>query len=189
MSQYYFMVASLPLLTYENAAPIRSEEFLDIARANMRPGDVAKVIGASIDAPQAVACATPAERAWRVYERGLRNVLVRARGARRAIDAGQYIRTDYLLHDETERAGLEELAREATSAPSPLTGEDLLNRARWDELESLTAGHSFDVEHVVLYYLKLQLLERRGKFTRDQGEPAFQLATESIMNDYYEGQE
>ena len=187
MSQYYFLVASLPLLTYDDEAELSSEQFLEIIKTNLHPADSATVAAASIEAPRTVDGASVSERMWRTYDRGLRNVLARSRAPQRNTDANHYIRTDELLHDETQRAGLEELAREATLAPSPLSAEDLLNRARWRELENLEVGHNFDVQYLVVYYLKLQLLERRGLFNRDDGEAAFLSVTESSMNDYYRG--
>ena len=168
MSQYYFLVASLPLLTYDDEAELSSEQFLEIIKTNLHPADSATVAAASIEAPRTVDGASVSERMWRTYDRGLRNVLARSRAPQRNTDANHYIRTDELLHDETQRAGLEELAREATLAPSPLSAEDLLNRARWRELENLEVGHNFDVQ---LRYragrVPLRLRFRQNRATRD----------------------
>ncbi|MFW5685010.1 MAG: DUF2764 family protein, partial [Spirochaetota bacterium] len=79
-----------------------------------------------------------------------------------------------------------EAAREAFSHDSPLSGEDALDRARWRFLDDLEAGHYFDLDRVVIYFLKLQLLARRRLFTRTRGEERYAGITERIMNDYYQ---
>ena len=51
MSQYYFLVASLPFLSYDGERAAVPEEFLASAREHLTPRDYAIVSSARIDAP------------------------------------------------------------------------------------------------------------------------------------------
>jgi len=70
--------------------------------------------------------------------------------------------------------GSAELAAEAAGMINPLEAESLLNRARWQFLEQLEVGHYFDVERLVVYSLKLQLLERIALYDREKGRERFE---------------
>ena len=49
-----------------------------------------------------------------------------------------------------------------------------MNRARWDVLEDLELGHTFDLERLLVYAIKLQLLERKFAMDADRGEERVQ---------------
>lgn len=187
MSQYYFLVASLPLLSYEEREAMEPAEFLTMLEDHLTEPDLALVRSATIDAPlEATAPSGTTAQRWIVFERGLRNLLVRMRAGTKNVDPEQYIRLDETDHDNTEPLEIGEAAREAFSQESPLSGEDTLNRARWTFLDDLEVGHYFDLDRIVIYYLRLQLLARRRLFTRKNGEERFAAINEQIMNDYYQ---
>jgi hypothetical protein len=71
--------------------------------------------------------------------------------------------------------GSAELAAEAAGMINPLEAERLLNRARWQFLEELEVGHYFDVERLVIYSLKLQLLERIALHDQEKGREQFEV--------------
>jgi len=108
---------------------------------------------------------------------------MRARGS---ADPSDFIRLDRDGNDNTDPVELAEAAREAYNHESPLSGEDILNRARWSHLDELEVGHFFDLDRVIVYYLRLQILARRRIFTRSEGERLFAAINERIMNDYYQ---
>ena len=49
--------------------------------------------------------------------------------------------------------------------------------ARWEKLDGLSVGHYFDIDWLVVYMLKLLVLERNGKMTKEEGAERF--------NDFY----
>ena len=51
--------------------------------------------------------------------------------------------------------------------------EEALERIRWDFLEGKTAENMFDINWLVLYFLKLQIAERLTTFDKDKGESFF----------------
>lgn len=188
MGQYYFLGASLPFLSYESERPWSPSEFLETLRGQLSDRDLAVVNAAHIEAPEDIANSSPVLTEWLRFDRGLRNQLARLRASELNLDAGEYVRTDEAGRDDTDRSGLSEIAREALTAASPLTGEHALGNARWRFLDDLEVGHYFDVDRLVIYYLKLQLLARRKMFNREDGEQHFVAITGKIMNDYYEEQ-
>jgi hypothetical protein len=69
--------------------------------------------------------------------------------------------------------GLQNIARDACTAATPLEAEIMLDRARWEYLENLEAGHYFDLGKLIIYYLQLQLLQRRSRLIKEKGQAAF----------------
>lgn len=188
MGQYYFLGASLPFLSYESERPWSPSEFLEILQGQLSERDFAVVNAAHIEAPAEITNVSPVLTQWQRFDRGLRNRLARLRAAELNLDAGEHVRTDEAGRDDADQGGLADTAREALAAPSPLTGEHALGSARWRFLDDLEVGHYFDVDRLLIYYLKLQLLARRRMFNREDGEQQFVAITGKIMKDYYEEQ-
>ncbi len=77
--------------------------------------------------------------------------------------------------------GTASAAAEAFSKDNPLDAELLLNNARWQFIEELSAGHFFDLEFLVAYRLKLQLQERRAMFEEEKGFAAYRGLYERVL--------
>ncbi len=112
---------------------------------------------------------------WLNWESRLRDELVRSRAQKLEVDGARY------LSEAPYATGVYDAAREAVGAASPLEGEEILDRARWRYLEELETGHFFDVARLIVYYLKLQLLERRSLFERERGEQRFGELYSAVM--------
>ena len=189
MSQYYYLVASLPLLSYENRDAAEPDEFLAILGEHLTDADLGVVERASIEAPlDDDPTGNETVRAWIEFERGLRNALVRLRAGRKMVDPAQFVRTGRSDSEGSDAVEIGEVVRDAWNQDSPLSGEDSLDRARWSFLDALEVGHFFDLDLIIVYYLKLQILARRRRFDRKDGEARFVEITERIMNDYYQEQ-
>ncbi len=189
MSQYYFLVASLPLLNYEQRDAIEPSDFLELLADHLTGSDFRLVASATIDPPQEeLSSPNPTLQAWIAYERGLRNALVRLRAGRRSVEPGHYLRPDERGDHGDGSAYITDAAREAMGHESPLSGEDALDRARWFSLDELEVGHYFDLDRIAIHYLRLQILARRRRFDRREGEARFRRISEQIMNDYYQEQ-
>ena len=74
----------------------------------------------------------------------------------------------------TVETGVLETAREAFSCASPLDGEAVLDRARWEYLDMLEAGHYFDLGRLIIYFLQLQILYRKAQINREKGKSGFE---------------
>ena len=167
MSQYYFVVSSLPLLRYDEPPPFSLGHFLGLCREWLGTTSNSMVAAAELKELKAAAGASSVLDSWRVWETNLRNELAKIRAQRKGVDPFSYLAECQWV------MGLADLAQEAMGAGSPLEAENVLDRARWRYLEELEVGHHFDTEKLVLYSLKLQLLQRRALFQRDEGEQQF----------------
>ncbi len=186
MGQFYFLVASLPTVSYESRDAIEPDAFLDIARGHLTDGELDVLERASIAPSPAESVGHRIIDDWNRFERGLRNALVRVRATQRRVDAAVHLRIDDAGDDASDAPGVSDIAREANAHETPLGGEDALNHARWRFLDDLETGHFFDLDRLIVYYLKLQILARRRHFNRAEGEQRYQTITEGIMNDYYQ---
>ncbi|MBU2265452.1 MAG: DUF2764 domain-containing protein, partial [Candidatus Omnitrophica bacterium] len=52
---------------------------------------------------------------------------------------------------------------------SPLEAERKLLLLRWNFIQEQESGHHFDLTWLILYFLKLQILERLFSFDKDKG--------------------
>ncbi len=189
MSQYYYLVATLPFLQYESEEFISSDEFLERCAQHCTASDAA-VLHAVHYAPEHVESSPIAVlNSWYTFDRGLRNALVRLRSANLGEDMEKYLRVAEDGGDGTHVGGVEELARNAMAESSPLRAEQALQRARWDMLDELEAGHFFDLEKLVVYLLKLRVLERNRKFNREDGLRVFEETYEKITESFDEDSE
>lgn len=98
-------------------------------------------------------------------ERGVRHLLARLRAQKLG---WEYEQPDYDAEPEAER-----VARDAVSQSSPHDAEMIIQRARWLWLEELAVGHFFDVESLVIYMLKLHVVERNRQMETERGAERF----------------
>jgi hypothetical protein len=100
-------------------------------------------------------------KAWIAFEVGLRNELVKIRSSRRKIEPARYLRSGG--SDDTE---LYHIAMNSHRILSLVESEKFLDQARWHRLDELVFGHYFDLDSLIVYALKLQILWRWDKVDR-----------------------
>lgn len=98
---------------------------------------------------------------WVNFEVALRNELVRARAARRKVDPLKFIRLP-----DNPQAHISHVALAAYRSISILEAEKILDQERWSFLEHLSFGHYFDFDFLLIYALKLKILERWEKIQK-----------------------
>lgn len=174
MSDYYYLVASLAALRFDAPPPMSREEFLTRCGEQMSAGDFHAVEAAALDGLSGGGRACPVLSKWNRWEVSLRNALVRLRAQKLGRDPHAY------LEDIDEELGSEQAAREAFAASDPLEAERLLDRMRWSCLDELEVGHFFDTERLVVYALKLMLLQRIAAMSRERGQEEFTRVSEVV---------
>ena len=88
---------------------------------------------------------------------------------RRAQDLGREETEERFRSDpEAER-----IARDMINQASPLQAEMLLQRARWEFLDRLEAGHYFDLSRLIIYVLKTRVAERNQQIDTELGAERF----------------
>jgi hypothetical protein len=119
------------------------------------------------------------EHYWE-WEKSLKNELVKLRSKSMNVDEKDYIRPGDTLF------GVPEIAQSAMKIESPLEAENFLNRARWSALNELGTGHYFDFHALAIYYLQLQLLERKQLFDAEKGFEKYQEIYTNILSNVNE---
>jgi hypothetical protein len=175
LAQYYYLVASLPLLFYDSESIPSREDFLVTCRQHISPRHYRLLVSAGTNDLQTTTTGCKTLDLWRKWEIALRNELVRLRAKNRGREAEAYL---------VESPGVlapQALAREAFAQDSPLQAEDTLNRGRWSYLDELEVGHYFDIEKILVYALRLQVLARKALFDTEKGRQMFdKLYSETI---------
>ena len=186
MAQYYFAIAALPQLFFDSEAFPSSVELMAFCREHVN----AREIGFLERAAKALADDIQDDnlhtlddfRLWLKWDLSLRSDLAVLRAQALGWEIEQY--------QETHRElGTFEIAREAMMQASPHEGEEIIDRARWKYLDELEVGHYFDIEKLLIYLLKVAILERRSQFTQDGGTASFQETYNEIAGDLEEALE
>ncbi|MBN2834574.1 MAG: DUF2764 family protein [Candidatus Delongbacteria bacterium] len=181
MRQYYFTAASLPLLSIDVKPGISIESFLSTCELHLTENDFNILVNSSIQIPEHEdALSGVAEICW-AWEKSLRNELAKLRAGNMNLSADQYLREGEIIF------GTHRIATEAIKIESPLEAENYLNAARLAFLDSICVGHFFDLTFLVIYYLKLQILERMANFDRDKGFEKYQEIYKNIITAYEAG--
>jgi hypothetical protein len=183
LSNYYYLVASLPMLDYEKTAAVTVKYFLEICAAQLKPYDYALLKNADFTGLRSSFPQAEAYRRYRSWEVALRNELVRLRALKKGEDPVPYLKAG------SEVYSLKMLAKRVFEESSPLQAENLLNRGRWDYLEELEIGHFFDINKIVIYYLKLQLLTRKAYFRDEPGKENYTALQQQVFEELKAGVE
>ncbi|MHC4270067.1 MAG: DUF2764 family protein [Planctomycetota bacterium] len=161
--QYYYVITSLPYLSLSEELPIRKDDFLANCKNYLKRIDFDILESVSLfDAEENEVPLGVIRRFFR-WERGIRNALVRLRAKSLGLEPDEFIRGEIVDHSQAL------LAEEAFNANSPLMAEEILNKARWRCLDELEFGHYFDIERLVVFFIKLQILERISSFDAEEG--------------------
>jgi len=98
---------------------------------------------------------SPVLKEWNRFNSSLRNELARNRAIRKHKDPQQYIKEGI-----PQDPFVAPFSHWAVSQDSPLDAEYYLDRVRWEKLDELAVGHYFDMGYLIIYSLKLKILER-----------------------------
>ncbi len=158
MDKYYYFVAQLPVLFFDKESDLALETFLQEAQKWLGAGDF-RILSASVlnnisggeNAPEVL-------KTYSAFEEALQHDIARWRQAHRA--SQEYKPLSFPLS----------IIKEG----NPLEVEKKLLALRWHFLNDLETGHHFDVEFLILYFIKLQILHRLAKFNKEKGLRVFQ---------------
>jgi len=163
----FYLIASLPALTFLQKPSITPETFQALCDAQLNaPDGLAAALlcrdgapdgGSANDAP-----AHPFVARWLAREIQLRNAVARARAARRKTDAAGSIRphTGFDVY-------IEDAVESAFDLPTPLDREQALDRLRWSLLDELAGVEPFAVPVVLAYAAKLRIAQRWAALNTD----------------------
>lgn len=174
MAQYYYTVSALPHLSFEGDLLISSTEFLALCGDTLEGRDGEVLIRTRLNGvPEGSGNATL--ESWSEWEMSLRGELAKLRAVRKGIESEKY--AGYEVRSQT----VMDTARGAFNETSPASAENILLQALWQHLDELEVGHYFDLDKLIIYYLRLQILELKKSRNKADGEKNFSLLYESIL--------
>ncbi len=161
--QYYYVITSLPYLSLSEELPIRKNDFLANCKNYLKRIDFDILESVSLFDAEENEIPLDVIRRFFKWEAGLRNSLVRLRAESLGLEPDEFVRGKIFDHFQAL------LAEESFNADSPLMAEEILNKARWRYLDELEFEHYFDIERLVIFFIKLQILERTSSFDAVKG--------------------
>jgi hypothetical protein len=161
MANFYpYLISSLPMLHFEEHLPFSFEKFLNKCQEFIPQEDLEILKSLQIDdlSEQKIDII----KKFSDFEILLRNELVRLRAVRKNIPLEKYLRTVGQFSDTT----IHHLGLTAVRHHSAIEAEKILDQARWNFLDTLLFGHYFDLETLIVYGLKLLILERWDRINK-----------------------
>lgn len=167
MGQYYFLVSSLPYLGKDIQVQLTVKEFKNLCKEQMSSGDYKIIEKCELNNFNLKEPFNKTFSKWQIREINLRNELLKLRAQGKNIQADKYF---ILCNTITE---VDEIAKNAFNQNSPLDAENILDNARWIFLDNLEVGNYFNIDKLILYSLKLQLLAKKASYNKDKGTEVF----------------
>lgn len=151
------MISSLPMLNFGMKSPFTFGKFLQMCEDLISDEDIALISKTSqhTSTHNIDGITFPTFKKWVVFDATLRNELVKIRAVRKHVDAAKYLCDDGLTDVQAAH-----IAMAAYRTPSLLEAERYLDEVRWRLLDDLCLGHYFDLDFLLIYALKLLILER-----------------------------
>jgi len=155
MSKYYYFVAQLPLLTFGQEHYVTREYFLDQSKKWLSDKDFAIISDVSIDDFYSKENDNKVLTKYKNFEKTLREEI-------------------FIFRKNDKRGGtFSSNLKLNLDEGTPLEIEKRLLFLRWEFIESLRVGHFFDLEILIIYFLKIQVLERLFTFNKEKGIVVF----------------
>jgi len=186
---YYYLMAQLPFLIYEQKPPMSSAAFKLLAESVLAEEDAALFnnLGLDPDPEQAKEGSSYADSApptgcgfidgWREWERTLRLNLAKQRAIRLKRENVAAVEPPFMPTDASSAA-----VRAVAGDCNPLEGEIIIDKARWSAIDALAGIDSFSRDNVYAYFLKLMILERRQAFNAEKGFSEYKSLYAEIIN-------
>jgi hypothetical protein len=154
MDKYYYLLAQLPILDFKSKEYIDTKYFVEQAEKWLSFKDFDIFKRARIDNIYLERDDSGIVREYKFFEYSLRDSIVKFR-------------------EGNIEAILDKNLKDILGSGDPLKVELGLLRLRWDFIDSLEISRNFDLERVILYFYRLQILDRISQFDREKAERLF----------------
>ncbi|MDP8212848.1 MAG: DUF2764 family protein [Candidatus Zapsychrus exili] len=163
--KYYYLVASLPIINFDSKPSISVKEFLSDCKRLLHAEDYELLSMALSGKEHYDKTTNNFLNTWIEFNRSCCNEMACFRSLKKDKDPSSYIRGDRSI-----QANIIEVLNQAFKAPDLLSGEKILDKAKWIFLDNLLSQHYFDFECVLSYGFKLKILERYQEFGSGKGK-------------------
>jgi len=175
VSTHYYLISSLPYLERMGVPPISSETYLGMCEGQVSTAEFEAL--ATLDlVPREQPCCD-AEARWNAAETAIRNTLVKHRAGRMQNAAGIESMRPWV----DRYTGLEEQAAATLEAGNPLAVSQAIDALRWQVLDDIEAAGQFTFDTLVVYRLKLMILEKWEPLNHEKGMRELNLLIESKL--------
>ncbi|MGQ3684473.1 MAG: hypothetical protein ACUBOA_05600 [Candidatus Loosdrechtia sp.] len=159
----YYLIPSLPEIKEDKKPIIGSYGFLDLCRPYLSTREFIYLEKSRL---YTFDWHNPFEpvREWYRMESDFRNQMVELRAEKTGKQPLKFFRGEYL------RGKIDEDVRILLQIQEPDEMAEALFKRRWHLLNRLHSGQFFTLEWLGIYYLKLQLVEERFKYSKEAGE-------------------
>ncbi|MDT3390267.1 MAG: hypothetical protein LIR25_06760 [bacterium] len=159
-SRYYFL-SSLPMLRFQDHAPVTWERFLDEAHGNVSEADYRILCGIADGSDGGHGFL----RSWNQMNRRLDDAVNAQRRSNLGLDdvSGVVFR----------ELDIEKVSNAACGAKNPLEAEMILMKFRYDWLEREKGLEPFSEKALLSYALQLRILLRKDLFTVESGNSEY----------------
>jgi hypothetical protein len=152
--KYYYLISSLKYLTFGDTVFPTENEFLSECEKWIEEKALTTIKNSDINY-DLIKNDDPGEvRNWKEMNSVLRGELASIRKARKRNLHEKY-------HGEIAKIFEEQ---------NPLLMEKAVEHIRWNFIEEKEPDHNFDLERVILYYLKIRILTRLLAFNKEKGK-------------------
>lgn len=183
VAPYYYIMSSLPFLRFDADPPLSYSQLTELCTPWLGEKDLSQFQSARLDIEnikfENVSKGTL--QRWVLFENSLRNELVILRAQRTGIPSEGHIRKDMPWDPSVVR-----IERDALKDMSPLEAEVALLEIRWEFISDMETGHYFDLDALIIYALRIQILERLKRFDMAKGIEYLHKLTKESLGD--EGQ-
>lgn len=172
---YYYLVASLPMLKFGIAAPISEEDFLFQCTGVLNERDLEEL--RNVFDFNAEDCTRPFAKKYLEFEKSLRYGISAVRAGRLGLDVKAY--TD---HEGGYNTFVSRTVVDAFAKTNPRERARVVDHARWYMLNELSQFEPFGFSAVLAYALKVKLLRRWGNIVPEKGRKNFNGYIENILS-------
>ena len=167
MDKHYYLISQLPTLFYDRETSMTIELFLEEAEKWLRARDYRTLSGIELFDTSSDKMGPRLWRKYRKFETVFRNDLSLWRKSLR----------------EGKKVKSLSFPVSIVKEGNPLEVEKRLLEYRWNFLEEMEREHYFDLEFLIIYFLKLQILRRLSVFNKEKGKEIFEKVIASGVED------
>ena len=173
MSEYVYLMASLPALTLGGPVPCTPKEFLFRCQGVLSQEDLGEV--AAVLEGRAAEGRSVAAREWAAVEAQVRNAAAKARGAKLGVEAKPFLKAH-----QGYRVWLDKEVTDALAKPNPLQCEMGLDAVRWKAADDLAGQDPRGLGAVVAFAAKLTLCSRWAEMSETAGRERLDALVEEL---------
>ena len=176
MAEYYYFASSLPMLVMGKESPISYDEFMEMAGRYLSKKDYESLLSLSTESFEADPSSRIAKE-WKVFHDRIETLLVQERASVLGFEG--------YGKSEGEDKALRDRIHSIVSDMDPLEAEKAILAMYFDFLSSCSGGSPFSTETLMIYALKLQLMERASAFSQEKGQTEFDRLYKEIETDIF----